>query len=211
MVALAKAVLFGPKVLLIDEMSHGLAPLVSERLLTMVRELAQRHGTAVLLVEQMVDMALAVSDRAYVMRQGRIVMDGPPAEVAEHRDLLEAHYLGTAGELSLRGPFQWPLASVTASEPIALSASSAAGSRSRGCRPRSPTRPDPARRRTRRRGGSPSTYPDFDPNGTPSGTWAVSSRSCWRPSIAVIHEVHPVRRACRSRRRTSARRGRGPS
>ena len=76
MVALAKAVLFGPKVLLIDEMSHGLAPLVSERLLTMVRQLAQRHGTAVLLVEQTVDMALAVSDRAYVMRHGRIVMEG---------------------------------------------------------------------------------------------------------------------------------------
>ena len=96
MVALAKAVLFGPKVLLIDEMSHGLAPLVSERLLTMVRELARQHATAVLLVEQMVDMALAISDRAYVMRQGRIVMDGTAAEVSEHRELVEAHYLGTA-------------------------------------------------------------------------------------------------------------------
>jgi branched-chain amino acid transport system ATP-binding protein len=96
MVALAKAVLFGPKVLLIDEMSHGLAPLVSERLLTIVRELARRHGTAVLLVEQMVDMALAISDRAYVMRQGRVVMEGTADEVAQHRELVEAHYLGTA-------------------------------------------------------------------------------------------------------------------
>jgi branched-chain amino acid transport system ATP-binding protein len=95
MVALAKAVLAGPKVLLIDEMSHGLAPLVSQRLLTMVRQLAKRHDTAVLLVEQTVEMALAVSDRAYVMRQGRIVMDGSAAHVGRHRDLLESHYLGT--------------------------------------------------------------------------------------------------------------------
>ena len=80
MVALAKAVLFRPKVLLIDEMSHGLAPLVAEKLLTMVRELAQRHNTAVLLVEQTVEIALAVSDRALVMRHGRIVMEGTAAE-----------------------------------------------------------------------------------------------------------------------------------
>ena len=94
MVALAKAVLFRPKVLLIDEMSHGLAPLVAEKLLTMVRELAQRHNTAVLLVEQTVEMALAVSDRALVMRHGHIVMEGTAAEVHASRDLLESHYLG---------------------------------------------------------------------------------------------------------------------
>ena len=96
MVAIAKAVLFGPKVLLIDELTHGLAPLVSERLMTMVRDLAQRHDTAVLLVEQVVDMALAVSDRAAVMRQGRIVMEGTAAEVGHDRDVLESHYLGRA-------------------------------------------------------------------------------------------------------------------
>jgi branched-chain amino acid transport system ATP-binding protein len=94
MVALAKAVLFRPKVLLIDEMSHGLAPLVAEKLLAMVRELAQRHNTAVLLVEQTVETALAVSDRALVMRQGRIVMEGTAAEVHANRDVLESHYLG---------------------------------------------------------------------------------------------------------------------
>jgi branched-chain amino acid transport system ATP-binding protein len=94
MVALAKAVLFRPKVLLIDEMSHGLAPLVAEKLLTMVRELAQRHNTAVLLVEQTVEMALAVSDRALVMRHGHIVMEGTAAEVHASRDVLESHYLG---------------------------------------------------------------------------------------------------------------------
>ncbi len=94
MVALAKAVLFRPKVLLIDEMSHGLAPLVAEKLLTMVKELAQRHNTAVLLVEQTVEMALAVSDRALVMRHGHIVMEGSAAEVRASRDLLESHYLG---------------------------------------------------------------------------------------------------------------------
>ena len=96
MVAMAKAVLARPKVLLIDEMSHGLAPLVAERLLTLVRDLAQRHDTAVLLVEQVVDVALGVSDRAGVMRQGRIVMEGTAGDVAGERDLLESHYLGRA-------------------------------------------------------------------------------------------------------------------
>jgi len=96
MVAVAKAMLFGPRVLLIDELSHGLAPLVSERLLTTVRQLTLRHETAVLLVEQTVDMALAVSDRAYVMRQGRIVMEGTATHVSQHRELLESHYLGVA-------------------------------------------------------------------------------------------------------------------
>jgi branched-chain amino acid transport system ATP-binding protein len=100
MLALAKAVLFGPAVLLIDEMSHGLAPLIAERLLGTVRQLARENGTAVLLVEQTVDMALALSDRAYVMRRGRIVMSGQASEIADARDVLEAQYLGqsqTAG------------------------------------------------------------------------------------------------------------------
>jgi hypothetical protein len=94
----SKAVLFGPAVLLIDEMSHGLAPLISQRLLAMVRGLAKQQGTAVMLVEQTVDMALAVSDRAYVMRQGRIVMSGRASELAGARELLEGHYLGQAHE-----------------------------------------------------------------------------------------------------------------
>jgi branched-chain amino acid transport system ATP-binding protein len=61
-----------------------------------VRRLAKENGTAVLLVEQTVDMALAVSDRGYVMRRGRIVMSGPATEIAGARDLLEGHYLGHA-------------------------------------------------------------------------------------------------------------------
>ncbi len=94
MVALAKAVLARPRVLMIDEMSHGLAPLISQRLLVLVRQLAKQHGTAVLLVEQMADMALAVSDRAYILRQGRIVSTGQAAAVRADRSALEAHYLG---------------------------------------------------------------------------------------------------------------------
>jgi branched-chain amino acid transport system ATP-binding protein len=103
MVALAKAVLFRPKVLLIDEMSHGLAPLVAEKLLKMVKELAQRHNTAVLLVEQTAEMALAVSDRALVMRQGRIVMEGAASEVHANRDVLESHYLGHTEQTTVAG------------------------------------------------------------------------------------------------------------
>jgi branched-chain amino acid transport system ATP-binding protein len=94
MVAIAKAVLFRPRVLLIDELTHGLAPIIAEKLLTMVHGLARQHGTAVLLVEQTVEMALAVSDHALVMRQGHVVMNGTAAEVHARRDLLESHYFG---------------------------------------------------------------------------------------------------------------------
>jgi branched-chain amino acid transport system ATP-binding protein len=67
--------------------------------------MATEQGTAVLLVEQTVDVALAVSDRAYVMRQGRIVMSGPANEIADDRTALESQYLGqtTSGVLERSG------------------------------------------------------------------------------------------------------------
>ena len=75
-------------------MSASNTPIVAEKLLTMVHGLARQHGTAVLLVEQTVEMALGVSDHALVMRQGHIVMNGTAAEVHARRDLLESHYFG---------------------------------------------------------------------------------------------------------------------
>jgi branched-chain amino acid transport system ATP-binding protein len=94
MLALARAMVGEPKVLLVDEMSLGLAPIIVERLLPLVRQIADETGAAVLLVEQHIQMALSVADRAYVMSHGEIVMSGIAAEMAERRDLLEASYLG---------------------------------------------------------------------------------------------------------------------
>lgn len=96
MLAMARALASEPRVLLVDEMSLGLAPIIVERLLPVVRQVADEHGTGVLLVEQHVHLALEVADRAYVLSHGRVEMAGSAAELAHHRDLLEVSYLGQA-------------------------------------------------------------------------------------------------------------------
>lgn len=94
MLALGRALASDPKVLLVDEMSLGLAPVIVERLLPVLRRVADEHGTAVLLVEQHVQMALHVADRAYVLTHGNLMLEGQAAELAKRHDLLEANYLG---------------------------------------------------------------------------------------------------------------------
>jgi branched-chain amino acid transport system ATP-binding protein len=94
MLALARALMRLPTVLLVDEMSLGLAPVVVDRLVPILRRAADELATAVLLVEQHVAVALAVADRAYVMNHGRVVLEGPTAQLRGNRDLLMASYLG---------------------------------------------------------------------------------------------------------------------
>jgi len=100
MLALAKAIVPGTRVLLIDEMSLGLAPLVVQRLLPMVRELAREHDVAVVLVEQHVDLAIAVSDRALVLNRGRVMLAGEAAELRGDRAVVQAAYFGQADPAS---------------------------------------------------------------------------------------------------------------
>lgn len=94
MLAMGRALISRPKVLVVDEMSTGLAPLVVETLLATVRTLADEDGVAVLLVEQHVESALAVADRAMVMTHGQITLQGSTAEILADRDRLESSYLG---------------------------------------------------------------------------------------------------------------------
>jgi branched-chain amino acid transport system ATP-binding protein len=94
MLAVARALVSGPKMLLVDEMSLGLAPIIVERLLPIVRDIADQTGVGVLIVEQHVHLALQVADRAYVMSHGEVVLEGAASELIERRDLLEASYLG---------------------------------------------------------------------------------------------------------------------
>jgi len=93
MLALATALLCRPRVLLVDELSLGLAPLVVESLMTLVARLRDELGLAVLLVEQNAGAALAVANYGYVMEHGRIVYDGPAERLLAHEDVRE-FYLG---------------------------------------------------------------------------------------------------------------------
>jgi branched-chain amino acid transport system ATP-binding protein len=94
MLAVARALVSKPKLMMIDEMSLGLAPVIVERILPTVRKIADETNAAVLLVEQHVELALEVSDRAYVLNHGSLVMEGAASDLLGQRDLLEASYLG---------------------------------------------------------------------------------------------------------------------
>jgi len=93
MLVIARALLARPKTIMIDEMSAGLAPVIVARLMTAVRRLAEQ-GLAVLLVEQFAALALSIGDRAYVLRRGKVVYDGPCPALAKSQDLLHRLYLG---------------------------------------------------------------------------------------------------------------------
>jgi branched-chain amino acid transport system ATP-binding protein len=97
MLAIGRALLSAPKVLLLDEPSMGLAPLVIREILSLVARLRAERGMTVLLVEQNVRAALSVSDRAYVLETGRVVLQGTPEELLQNREVRRA-YLGRERE-----------------------------------------------------------------------------------------------------------------
>ena len=94
MLAMARALTVKPKLLMVDEMSLGLAPIIVERLLPVLREIATETGTGILLVEQHVHLALEVADRAYVLSHGELAIEGSAAYLRENSHLLESSYLG---------------------------------------------------------------------------------------------------------------------
>ena len=96
MLALAMALVHEPEILLIDELSLGLAPLVVEDLLGVVQDLKTR-GQTMIVVEQSLNVALAFADRAMFMEKGRILFEGPAQELAERDDLVRAVFLGGEG------------------------------------------------------------------------------------------------------------------
>jgi branched-chain amino acid transport system ATP-binding protein len=93
MLALARGLMAKPRVLLLDEPSLGLAPLIVEQVFRIIAEIRSR-GTTVLLVEQNAHMALQVADRGYVLETGRVLVSGPPAALLDDAQV-RAAYLGS--------------------------------------------------------------------------------------------------------------------
>jgi ABC-type branched-subunit amino acid transport system ATPase component len=93
MVALAKSMLLEPEVLLIDELSLGLSPIAAQEVLAKLERLRD-EGLTIVIVEQSVNVALSIADRAVFMEKGQVRFDGPAAELLERGDLLRAVFLG---------------------------------------------------------------------------------------------------------------------
>ena len=93
MLAIARALLLKPKLLLLDEPSFGLAPLIVREIFDIMRQIKDKEGVGILVVEQNASLALEISERAYLLETGRIVMSGASAEIAKDEGLRRS-YLG---------------------------------------------------------------------------------------------------------------------
>ncbi len=104
MVAIGRAMMAKPSMLLLDEPSMGLAPQIVAEIFEIVRELNQKEGVSILLAEQNTNVALKYADYGYILESGRVMMDGTAKELAENADVKE-FYLGVSneGRKSFRG------------------------------------------------------------------------------------------------------------
>ena len=93
MLAIGRALMANPKLVLLDEPSLGLAPLLVQEIFNIIQRINKEQGTTILLVEQNANLTLQVADYAYIMESGRIVLEGTPAELKENADVRE-FYLG---------------------------------------------------------------------------------------------------------------------
>lgn len=92
MLAMGRALMSKPKLMLLDEPSMGLAPMLVEKIFEIIQEI-NKSGTTIMLVEQNANMALSIANRAYVLETGEVVLEGPAAELAANPEVRKA-YLG---------------------------------------------------------------------------------------------------------------------
>ncbi|MGA0570013.1 ABC transporter ATP-binding protein [Variovorax sp. VNK109] len=105
MLAIGRAMMARPKLMLLDEPSLGLSPRLMKEIFTIIRRINQEQGTTILLVEQNANTALATADFGYVLEMGRIVLGGRSDELREQDDVKE-FYLGVKGD-AVRGTRRW--------------------------------------------------------------------------------------------------------
>jgi branched-chain amino acid transport system ATP-binding protein len=97
MLAIARALMSSPKLLLVDEPSVGLSPLLVSSTVSMIKQLKERHGLTVLMAEQNFHQAIRIADRGYIIVHGEIVFEGRSVAELESNPLVKNYYLGTAG------------------------------------------------------------------------------------------------------------------
>jgi len=96
MLAIARALMSSPRLLLVDEPSVGLSPLLVSNTVSMIKQLKERHGLTVLMAEQNFHQAIRIADRGYLIVHGEIVFEGRTVAELESNDLVKNYYLGTA-------------------------------------------------------------------------------------------------------------------
>jgi branched-chain amino acid transport system ATP-binding protein len=106
MLAIARGLIMKPRLLMIDEMSQGLAPTIVQGLFGIVRSLPEQ-GVSVLIVEQFVTHALAVATRAYVLEKGEVAFNGKAAELARDESFVKGSYLGDAADVDVAPEFEF--------------------------------------------------------------------------------------------------------
>jgi branched-chain amino acid transport system ATP-binding protein len=95
MLAIGRALMSAPRLLLVDEPSVGLAPILVSHTITQIKELKERYGLTVLMAEQNFHQAIRIADRGYIIVHGEIVFDGRSVAELEENDLVKRYYLGT--------------------------------------------------------------------------------------------------------------------
>ena len=96
MLAIARALMSSPRLLVVDEPSVGLAPILVSHTITKIKELKERYGLTVLMAEQNFHQAVRIADRGYIIVHGEIVFEGRTVAELEQNELVKNYYLGSA-------------------------------------------------------------------------------------------------------------------